>query len=325
MSTLLQIPAPTSKPAAADPVVKKKSPVKMPQFLELKDKFGNNLYFGNGGEVRFAASPLITDFRQQMKDVRELELRSDDVIVVGYPKSGNHWHQQIIRMLQQNNTNYSPNTFTFDVLEYIPNSFRPPATGPRVFFSHLLFRHLPVQTVEKKVKIVHLTRNPKDTFVSMFAQLSEMKNEMGYSGTWDQFFQVMLEWGFWHGNYFDHLLDWEREIEAHPNHPIFVSSYEDMKRDPIGQIEKLNEFLGLGRSPELIENIAEACNISVMKEKEEEQVRQLKQVYKADAVGIYRKGEIGDWKNWFTEEQNDQFDEVYRKRMSESKHTFVFE
>lgn len=33
-----------------------------------------------------------------------------------------------------------------------------------------------------------------------------------------------------HGNYFDHLLDWEREIEAHPNLPVFVSSYEEMKR-----------------------------------------------------------------------------------------------
>ncbi|KAK7114683.1 sulfotransferase 1C4-like [Littorina saxatilis] len=297
----------------------------MPQFLELKDKFGNNLYFGNGGDVRFAATPLISDFRQQLKDVRQLELRTDDVIVVGYPKSGNHWHQQIIRMLQQNSTEYHPNTFTTEVLEYIPQSYRPPVTGPRVFFSHLCFRHLPLQVLEKKVKVVHLTRNPKDTFVSMYAQLSEMKNEMGYSGTWDQFFQVMLEWGFWHGNYFDHLLDWEREIEAHPNHAIFVSNFEDMKRDPLGQIEKLNKFLGLERSHQMCQDIADACNISVMREKEEEQVRALKQVYKADAVGIYRKGEIGDWKNWFSPEQNEQFDEVYRKRMAESKSTFVFE
>ncbi|KAK7498913.1 hypothetical protein BaRGS_00010005, partial [Batillaria attramentaria] len=261
----------------------------MPQFLELKDKFGNSLYFGNGGDVRFAATPIIDDFRQQLKDVQQLELRSDDVIVVGYPKSGNHWHQQIIRMLIQNSTDYKPNTFTTEVLEYIPESYRPPATGPRVFFSHLLFRHLPRQVSQKKVKVVHLVRNPKDTFVSMYAQLSEMKNEMGYSGTWEQFFQVMLEWGFWHGNYFDHLLDWEKEIEAHPEQPFFVSPFEDMKRDPVGQIMKLNEFLGLGRSPELCADIASACTIHNMREKEEAQVRALQQVYKADAVGIYRK------------------------------------
>ena len=34
----------------------------------------------------------------------------------------------------------------------------------------------------------------------------------------------------YHGNYFDHLLDWEREIEAHPSIPVFVSSYEEMNR-----------------------------------------------------------------------------------------------
>lgn len=60
----------------------------MPQFLELKDKFGNSLFFGNGGDVRLAATPLIADFRKQLKDVQELYLRHDDVIITGYPKSG---------------------------------------------------------------------------------------------------------------------------------------------------------------------------------------------------------------------------------------------
>ena len=59
----------------------------------------------------------------------------------------------------------------------------------------------------------------------------------------------------------------------------------------MGQIEKLNEFLGLGRSHQLCQDIADACHINVMREKEEEQVRALKQVYKAEAVGIYRKGQ----------------------------------
>jgi hypothetical protein len=36
-------------------------------------------------------------------------------------------------------------------------------------------------------------------------------------------------------------------------------------------------------------------------------------------------GEIGDWKNWFTDEQNEQFDEVFRNRMADSKYTFIFE
>ncbi|KAK7498807.1 hypothetical protein BaRGS_00009899 [Batillaria attramentaria] len=259
--------------------------------LELKDRFGNTLYFGNGGDVRFAASTWIPDFRQQLRMVKEMELRHDDVIVAGYPKSGNHWHQQIIRMLIQNSTDYKPNTFTTEVLEYIPESYRPPATGPRVFFSHLLFRHLPRQVSQKKVKVVHLVRNPKDTFVSMYAQLSEMKNEMGYSGTWEQFFQVMLEWGFWHGDFFDHLLDWEEEITAHPDHPFFVSPFEHMKRDPVGQIGKLDKFLGLDRDPDLWQAIADTCTISNMRALEEKTLKSLDSVFHDSSAGIYRKGD----------------------------------
>jgi hypothetical protein len=61
-------------------------------------------------------------------------------------------------------------------------------------------------------------------------------------------------------------------------------------QDPIGQIEKLNQFLGLNRSAELIQEIADACTITNMKEKEEEQVRHIKEVYKAEPI-IYRKGQ----------------------------------
>ena len=40
----------------------------------------------------------------------------------------------------------------------------------------------------------------------------------------------MLSVSVHHGNYFDHLLDWEKEIETHPDIPIFISQFEDMKR-----------------------------------------------------------------------------------------------
>lgn len=58
----------------------------------------------------------------------------------------------------------------------------------------------------------------------------------------------------------------------------------------MGQIEKLNDFLDLGRSPQLCARIASVCNIASMREKEEVQVQALRQVYDAAAPVIYRKG-----------------------------------
>ena len=42
-------------------------------------------------------------------------------------------------------------------------------------------------------------------------------------------------------------------------------------------------------------------------------------------VTVLRSGIVGDWKNWFTVAQNEQFDDVYATKMANSKRTFVFE
>ena len=60
----------------------------MSQFLHEKDGFGNDMWFGDTGPVRMAALPHVPDYAGQLDRIRDVTLRSDDVIVVGYPKSG---------------------------------------------------------------------------------------------------------------------------------------------------------------------------------------------------------------------------------------------
>nr|KAG5687673.1 hypothetical protein BaRGS_027565 [Batillaria attramentaria] len=136
----------------------------------VKDEAGNDIWFGDGGELRFPPGNHITDFKQQLKRLKTLQLRSDDVIVVGYPKTA------------------------------------------------------------KKVKVVYITRNPKDVFVSMFCFLHKFDPPMGYRGTWEQFFPFMLKEGWWFGNLFDYLLDWDQEIENHPDIPVYRICYEETLR-----------------------------------------------------------------------------------------------
>ena len=53
-------------------------------------RFGNTFYVGNAGDVWIPPFPLPDgmDYRDVVKNVRDMELRDSDVLVVSYPKTG---------------------------------------------------------------------------------------------------------------------------------------------------------------------------------------------------------------------------------------------
>lgn len=59
-----------------------------PGLIVRKDKFGNDIWLGDGGEVIFAPVDCIPDYRKHLQHIRDMQLRADDVLIVGYPKSG---------------------------------------------------------------------------------------------------------------------------------------------------------------------------------------------------------------------------------------------
>ena len=51
------------------------------------------------------------------------------------------------------------------------------------------------QVWEKKVKVIYLQRNPKDTWVSLYNHAKGTRSPVGYDGTWDQFFDLLISFG----------------------------------------------------------------------------------------------------------------------------------
>nr|KAG5702316.1 hypothetical protein BaRGS_002983 [Batillaria attramentaria] len=171
-----------------------------------------------------------------------------------------------------------------------------------------------LKVFEKKVKVVYLLRNPKDAWVSLYNHVHSHTGIMEYPGTWNQFFSLLTTFGFCYGDWFDYVLDWEKALATQTDIPVFVSHFEDLKQDPVGQIEKLDQFLGYNRGRQLCEAIAEACKFTNLKVAKEKSVPE-----------EIRKSETGDWKNWFTVAENELFDDLYQKRMEGSKLQFTYE
>ncbi|XP_059162473.1 sulfotransferase 1C4-like [Physella acuta] len=189
--------------------------------------------------------------------------------------------------------------------------------SPRLIETHVPFRYIPKQALEKKIKIIRLDRNPKDTLVSLYTFLQKTAEPLHYPGTFEQFVCLNLEAGYCFGDLFTYLMEWQDGIDANPDVPFYTSVYEDMKLDDKAGVKKLNKFLGTGCSDELCEKIAETCRFDSLKPfKENTTPERLNGIFRNRKNGFFRKGDVGDWTNWFSDHLNKEFDREYKKHMA---------
>ncbi|XP_025101385.1 sulfotransferase family cytosolic 1B member 1-like [Pomacea canaliculata] len=261
---------------------------------EIKDRSGVAFYYGDGGDIWFPPLPLPYSYKEQVAVIRDTVIRDDDIIMTGYAKSGSHWHYEMLAMLAQGRADYVRTDKPTEMLDRLTSEQAAALTSPRVLNTHVPFRLLPRQVIQKKTKIVYLLRNPKDVAVSLYNHVRDW-TVLGYQGSWPDFLQLFLYTGVWTNRWFDMARDWKKEIANHPEHPIFVAVYEEAIRDPINHVVRLNDFLGLERSRELCEKIADACSFEKLKsashnpEIKEDHFRNL---WKEGSSGFFRKGRL---------------------------------
>ncbi|KAH9492169.1 Sulfotransferase cytosolic 1B member 1 [Bulinus truncatus] len=302
----------------------------LPKLGHLSDRFGNSFNFGNAGEFWLPPFPIGSDndYRRHVKHIREMEIRDDDVLICSYPKTGLHWHLEIIKMLMSKSSNLkTANTLNTRecFLEQRAVSNWDKKESPRILFTHVPFRFIPKQALKKKIKIIYLDRNPKDVLVSYYNHMHKHVAPLNYPGTFEQFFHLSLEVGYYYGDIFDYLLEWQNGREHYPEVPFYTSIYENMKMDPVQAIKELNIFLNTGCSDELCEEIALASSFdSVKKYKDDNATPFVKALFVDSKPGLFRKGDVGDWENWFTVAMNEEFDNEYKTRMADYKTVYKY-
>ncbi|XP_050404878.1 sulfotransferase 1B1 [Patella vulgata] len=285
------------------------------------DKSGNEFKALEVNGIPVTAFPeerIEHSYTEHFTKLREMTIRDDDVIVCAYPKAGTHWIWEVIQMLRGQTTEYHKQIKEQQMLEATNIDIIEAEPSPRVLNSHLWPRHLPKQMFEKKTKIIYLIRNPKDTVVSMFFHYNAVKESLDYHGNLSDFIDLYLNKGLPFGLWYDYVLEWEKFFKTTEN-PFYQFSYEDMQQNPVDHVKGLAKFLDTNVSDELCEAIVDACSFNKLKKANDEVKDDFVKPRLTEGRSLYRKGKVGDWKNWLTVAESENIDQMTAKRIKDSQ------
>ncbi|XP_021356435.1 sulfotransferase 1C2-like isoform X2 [Mizuhopecten yessoensis] len=270
-----------------------------------------------------------------MAAVRNFESRDNDILICSLPKTGTNWGYEIISMLVQGHATYVKGAKITGMLEAVDDlSTLNELKSPRVLSTHVPFRHLPKQHLAKGCKIVHFRRNPKDVMVSCYNHCTHddrishprTSEDEEFPGTWENFLKDQMESKH---NFYDGFFKYEKEWEDAKNknqvtsvHTVF---YENLKKDPVNEIKRLATYLEVPADDELAKDIADKCSFQKFLNAVLTVKTGVVKIVEGGNQFLFRKGIVGDWKNWFTVAQNEQFDELLDKELKGTSLKFTFE
>ncbi|XP_078334582.1 sulfotransferase 1C2-like isoform X2 [Crassostrea virginica] len=288
--------------------------------VRVSDGHGNVMEFlGYGDQYLSARAVKLGKFPNPVTNfprLQQMTVSEEDVFLCAYPKAGTHWTWEIMSMLLQQTAQYHPEEKETHMLEFHTPERLEALEAPRVFNTHMRPNNMPEQFSQKRCKTVFVQRNPKDVAVSFFYHC---KDKIKFTGTFLQFVEFfMTENGpVYHCPWYVYTLEWEKFIKENPLHPIHCIMYEDLQKDPTGEIKRLSHFLGKPCDEELANQIAEKCSFQNLKLASET-------VKNNDILSnsLYRKGKVGDWENHFTVALNKKFEKYLQRHPTMFQYTY---
>ncbi|XP_077969907.1 sulfotransferase 1E1-like [Styela clava] len=127
------------------------------------------------------------------------------------------------------------------------------------------------------------------------------------------------------GSWFPHVLKYWEKFQTDKER-IYFTTYEAMKKDMKKEIVAVANFLGKKQTNEQIDIISNLCTFDSMSKDKGTNYSHSKNLgmdFKKSKV--MRKGEVGDWKNYFTINENAAFDELYEEKIKDSGLDIPFE
>ncbi|XP_018412857.1 PREDICTED: sulfotransferase 6B1-like [Nanorana parkeri] len=248
--------------------------------------------------------------KEMFEALETFEARDDDLMIVTYPKCGTNWVIQILHemvsIIKNQETVLDQPMIEFGSPQMLERLKEQPS--PRILSTHLNFQMIPKSFFEKKTQMLIVIRNPKDAAISFFNFYKNMPALPTYE-SWNLFFNDFIHGNVCYGSYFNYLVEWNNHIDEGN---VMAITFEDMKTDFLTQLKKISEFFGLPLTDEQLCEVERRTSFTSMKQKSEDTHGKL-----GDA--FFRKGQIGDWKSLFNEEQSKEVDAKFQQHLDKTK------
>ncbi|KAK9187485.1 hypothetical protein WN944_018881 [Citrus x changshan-huyou] len=253
--------------------------------------------------------------------------RCDDVILASSLKTGTTWLKALCAcimdyhddQLSSKNPHLVVKTLEY---EFAGETLNPDdlsgMPSPRLFHTHLPYSALPESIKNSECKIVYITRNPSDTMVSgwhYFNKILRRNNQDPYP--FEKEYNNFCAGVHSYGPFFDHVLRYWSESLKTPNKILFLK-YEELKRDPKGQVKRLASFLGQPLAGEdEVDKVIWGSSFERLKNLEVNKNGELP-FGNVPNSAFFRLGKVGDWENYFTAEMKQGLDEITRMKLEGS-------
>jgi len=207
------------------------------------------------------------------------ETLPEDIFIVGYPKSGNTWMQNLLAGLVYG---LDPEYMPVDLFDhFVPDVHQ--LHYYRRFGTPMHFKSHSLPHPEYR-RVIYLLRDGRDVMVSFFHHLSAFPHDGEIE------FADMVRTGrnLFPSKWHEHVNAWQ----SNPyNAEIMILKYEDLLADPVKQLARVCQFLAINRSISLIESVVEKSSFARMRAKEERNPPPWK-----DKL-LVRRGIVGSYKD----------------------------
>ncbi|XP_049397854.1 cytosolic sulfotransferase 5-like [Solanum stenotomum] len=254
----------------------------------------------------------------------------NDILLASSMKTGSTWLKAICVSIMQGGKEeeedllvkdnphfHVPTIEAMDYYSKTPTHDLYTMPSPRLFHTHLPYRVMPDSIKNSdNCKIIYITRNPKDTLISMWHFFNYNHKCLEDLSPLEEVVEYFCNGVHQYGPFFEHVLEYWEESKKRPQKMLFLK-YEDLKIDPKKEVAKIALFLGkpFGNEEDL-EIVLKKCSLERLKNLEVNKSGSIFSTVHNNA--FFRKGIVGDWKNHMTPEMEEQLDKITKLKLQGS-------